>query len=165
MAFFRRPSLFVANGADEFSMRLTSDARQWLVAMADQLEELLSVDTDDTRRLFPTAYPDDPELDAGYQILSRDALIDSRKQSIEVMRASADSDVVSGDQLSAWMGIVNDLRLVLGTRLDVSEDDHDIDFNDPEIETILVYHELGYVLSEIVDALESTLPPPADEHD
>ena len=62
--------------------------------LADQLEQSLDVDTDDTDRLFPTAYPDDPELDAGYQILAREQLIDSRREAIELMRTSADSDVV-----------------------------------------------------------------------
>ena len=143
-------------------MNLTSDARRWLVGMADQLETLLTADTDDTRRLFPTAYPDDPELDAGYQILAREQLIDGRKEAIELLRRSADAEQVTAEQLTAWMGIVNDLRLVLGTRLDVSEDDTEIDFDDPNVDAYIAYHELGLVLSEIVDALTTTLPPPAE---
>ena len=31
---------------------------------------------------------------------------------------------MTGEQLSAWMGILNDFRLVLGTMLDVSEEDN-----------------------------------------
>ena len=160
MAFFRRARLFEATGPDEFSVRLTTDARRWLVAMADQLEVLLTVDTDDTRRLFPTAYPDDPELDAGYQILAREQLVDDRREAIELLRRSVDAEVVNADELAAWMGIVNDLRLVLGTRLDVSEDDTEIDMDDPDVDAYIAYHELGLVLSEIVDALSTTLPPP-----
>lgn len=163
MGFFRRSRLFKSVGDDGYSVHLNEDARRWLVAMADQLEALLTSDSNDTRRLFPTAYPDDPELDAGYQILARDELIDGRKEAIDLLRQSANADVVTGEELTAWMGIVNDLRLVLGTRLDVSEDDANIDFDDPNIDAYLAYHELGLVLSEIVDALSSTLPPPDDE--
>ncbi len=163
MAFFRRRQFFKPAGDNQFAVELAPESRQWLVSMADQLEQLLTIDTDDTRRLFPTAYPDDPELDAGYQILAREQLIDSRRESIELMRASASNDVVTEDELMAWMGIINDLRLVLGTRLDVSEDDQELDFDDPDIEAHLAYHELGMVLSEIVDALTTTLPPPEDD--
>jgi len=166
MGFFRRSRLFEPAGDDGFSVNLTADARRWLVAMADQLETLLTVDTDDTRRLFPTAYPDDAELDAGYQILARDGLIDGRREAIDLLRKSADAETVTAEELTAWMGIVNDLRLVLGTKLDVSEDDTDIDFDDPNVDAYVAYHELGLILSDIVDALTSTLPavpqPPPD---
>jgi hypothetical protein len=51
------------------------------------------------------------------------------------------------------MGAVNDLRLVLGTRLDVTEDMDDIELDDPRAPAFHVYHYLTYVLSEIVNAL------------
>ncbi|MGF1595411.1 MAG: DUF2017 family protein [Acidimicrobiales bacterium] len=168
MPLFRRPRLFKPLGLDDdgrvvFAVRLAPEARSWLIGLADQLEQLLETDADDTRRLFPTAYPDDPELDAGYQILARQQLIDQRRAAIESMRRTVDSEVMDDEALGAWMGIVNDLRLVLGTRLDMGEDDHDLDRDDPEIETKLLYHELGGLLAEIVDALSSALPDPDDE--
>lgn len=164
MPLFRRPRLFRPSGDGSFTVELAPESRAWLVGLADQLETLLTVDTEHTRRLFPTAYPDDPELDAGYQILARDQLIDSRKEAIEIMRRTAEQDVVTDEELGAWMGIVNDLRLVLGTRLDVSEDSGpDLDPDDPDFEAHLTYHELSVVLSEIVDALTGTLPPPEDD--
>ncbi len=162
MPLFRRPRLFTPVGDDQFAVALDADARRWLVELADQLDQLLSVDTDVTRRLFPTAYPDDPERDAGYQVLARDQLIDSRRDAIELMRRTIETDTMTAEELSAWMGIVNDLRLVLGTRLDVSEDDDGLDPDDPSYDEHLVYHELGAVLSEIVDAMTATLPPPED---
>ena len=56
------------------------------------------------------------------------------------------------------MGAVNDLRLVLGTRLDVSEDDHDVDPDAPDGPARLVYHYLGWLLEEIVDACMTRRP-------
>ena len=167
MPLFRRPRLFTAKGMNadgvvEFSVNLAPEARAWVVDLADQLDQLLRVDTEDTKRLFPTAYPNDPELDAGYQILAREQLIDSRREAIELMRNSVDSDVLDEAEMAAWMGIVNDLRLVLGTRLDVSEDDDELDVDDPQMDAKLLYHELGGLLTEIVDALMGTLPDPAD---
>ena len=49
---------------------------------------------------------------------------------------------------------------MLGTRLDVSEDDLDVDPDDPDAPAHAVYHYLGMLLGEVVDALEADLPPP-----
>ena len=51
---------------------------------------------------------------------------------------------------------------MLGTRLDVSEDDHDVDPDDPDAPAHAVYHYLGMLLGEVVDALEADLPPPPE---
>ncbi|MEL7159054.1 MAG: DUF2017 family protein [Actinomycetota bacterium] len=158
MAFFRRPRLFKAT-SDGFRVELEPEVRSWVLSLAHQLGTLLDGDVDELRRLFPTAYPDDPERDAGYQILARQQLIDSRREAIRLMEETVERPVLTEEELAAWMGIVNDLRLVLGTRLDVSEDDTEIDPDDPEAELHLLYHQLGYLLSEIVDALTGTLHP------
>jgi hypothetical protein len=57
---------------------------------------------------------------------------------------------------------MNDLRLVLGTRLDVSEDLREVDADDPDVAAYAVYDYLGYVVSEAVDALAEALPPPTE---
>ena len=46
--------------------------------LVGQLREQLLASTDDPslRRLFPPAYPDDAERDAGYQVLARDELLE-----------------------------------------------------------------------------------------
>ena len=162
MPLFRRPRLFRRSGSS-FEVNLAPEARAWIVELADQLEQLLDGERDDTRRLYPTAYPDDAERDAGYQVLAREQLADHRREAIAVMRATVDRDQLSGDELSAWMHIVNDLRLVLGTRLDVSEDDVEPDPEADDFEAHLLYHQLGLVLSEIVDALTGALPPPQSD--
>ena len=61
------------------------------------------------------------------------------------------------------MHVVNDVRLVLGTRLDVSEDsDLDVDPEHPDHTLHVLYHELGMILSEIVDALMNALDDDPD---
>ncbi len=162
MAFFRRPRLF-RRTRDGFAVELDPEIRVWVLGLAHQLSDLLDGDGEELTRLFPTAYPDDPERDAGYQILSRHQLIDSRREAIALMEETVEKSVLTEDELSAWMGIVNDLRLVLGTRLDVSEDDDEVDPDDPDAPLHLLYHQLGFLLGEIVDALTGALPPPRDD--
>lgn len=131
-----------------------------LIALGDQLDEVLDSDTPELRRLFPTAYTDDEEKDAGYQILARSSLTDQRRAAIETVRRTATSPILTEDELTDWMALVNDLRLVIGTRLDVSEDDDrsDIDPSSPEGNLYEIYYLLTYLLQEIVDALSSALP-------
>ena len=58
------------------------------------------------------------------------------------------------------MGTLNSLRLVLGTRLDVDEELPTLDPDDPLAPAYAVYEYLGWLLSQVVDALSPDLPPP-----
>jgi hypothetical protein len=151
-----------SNGDGSFAFEFPTHVPDLVVHLGDQLDTILDTDVPDLNRLFPTAYPHDPERDAGYQILARGELIDHRRNSLDVVRDTATARVLTEDQLTAWMHVVNDLRLVLGTRLDVSEDDVDLDDDDPLLPALEVYRLLGAVLSEIIEALTDTLPPPGD---
>ena len=85
------------------------------------------------RRLFPTAYHDDAERDREYQQLVRDELLDRRLAALDIVDSHrSTADELDEAQLSAWMRRVNDLRLVLGTRLDVCEDRRRLDADDPD---------------------------------
>lgn len=153
-------------GTDRYRISLPEAEAELLRTLVPQLRELLATGLSENdpslTRLFPTAYANDPELDAGYQALVRDELLEKRFATLDVIEdllATSDGGEVDGDQLSAWMRAVNDLRLVLGTRLDVSEDDEpdDLDPTDPESQAWAIYHYLGMLVSVIVDALAGEL--------
>ncbi|MEL6983247.1 MAG: DUF2017 family protein, partial [Actinomycetota bacterium] len=133
-------------GDGTFQVTLPAETRHGLLTLAEQIEEVQTTDRPELRRLFPTAYPDDPERDAGYQIFARDQLIEKRQEAVRIIRETVDAEVLDVEQLSAWMAILNDYRLVLGTMLDVSEDDHEIDFESPDAGAYLLYHELGQLV-------------------
>lgn len=163
MALFRRQRMFVPKGDDQFEVKLSPEAVQGILSLATELEELQSTDRPETRRLFPTAYPDDPERDAGYQIFARDQLIEKRRNAVAVIRETASAETLTGEELAAWMGVLNDLRLVLGTMLDVSEDDDEIDMASPDADSRLLYGYLGEVVHHMVEALTTALPEPEDD--
>ena len=150
-------------GPDRYRIQLPEQEREVLRSLVPQLRELLTTDDPSLTRLFPTAYPDDPERDAGYQALVRDELLEKRFASLDVLEATIDAAdgrrELSGDELSAWMLALNDLRLVLGTRLDVTEDDDagDIDPSDPDAPAWAIYHYLAMLLTFVVDALAEKL--------
>jgi hypothetical protein len=140
----------------DFELRLPEDERALLRNVVPQLRQLLDGDLADPalRRLFPTAYADDPERDREYQALVRDELADRRRASVELVLATVDASELDEEQLTAWMHAVNDLRLVLGTRLDVGEDtDPEPHPDDPDGPLLVLYGYLGYLLEAIVEAL------------
>lgn len=149
-------------GRDRFKVDLPDVERELLRSLFPQLRELLASDDPSLTRLFPTAYPDDPERDAGYHALVRDELLEKRFASLDLVESTLTADgavELDGDELASWMRAVNDLRLVLGTRLDVGEDDDPIEFDpaDPDAAAWQVYHYLGGLLSFIVEALAGDL--------
>ena len=146
-------------GPDRYRIALPEAEQELLRTLVPQLRDLLTTDDPSITRLFPTAYANDPERDAGYQALVRDELLEKRFASLDVLEQTVDGGELSGDELSAWMRALNDLRLVLGTRLDVTEDDDpaDIDPEDPDAPAWAVYHYLAMLLTFIVDALAEDL--------
>jgi hypothetical protein len=142
--------------AGSYEIRLPDEERALLGALAPQLRDLLGGDLDEptVRRLFPTAYADEPERDREYQALVRDALADRRRAAVETLLATLNESVLTEEQLLAWMGSVNDLRLVIGTHLDVSEDTELVpDPEDPDAPLLAAYGYLGFLLESIVEAL------------
>jgi hypothetical protein len=84
-----------------------------------------------------------------------DDLMRRRQAALDIVDETIDADQLDEDQLTAWMGAINDLRLVLGTRLDVSEDmDIDaLDNDDPLTPAFALYGYLGWLQEQIVAAL------------
>jgi hypothetical protein len=138
---------------------LPDEERELLGELAAQLRDLLLADEDpNLRRLYPSAHAEDRALDEDYQSLVHGTLVEGRLGALDTLDATLDQKVLTDDELGCWMGAVNDLRLVLGTRLDVSEDDQDVDPDAPDGPARLVYHYLGWLLEEIVTVMSEGLP-------
>ena len=71
------------------------------------------------------------------------------------MEASIDADRLTEDQLLSWLGVLNDLRLVLGTRLEITEETTQDDFapDDPRAQSFALYAYLTWLVDAIVGAL------------
>jgi hypothetical protein len=152
-------------GAGRYEVKLRPSERVLMGDLVVQLREQLLASTDDpsVRRLFPPAYPDDPERDAGYQVLTRDELLEHRLAALDTVEGSLDGDELDDAGLRAWMSTLNSLRLVLGTRLDVDEELPALADDDPLAPAYAVYEYLGWLLSQVVDVLSRDLPPPSPD--
>jgi hypothetical protein len=148
------------NRDGDFEVRLPEAERELLHTMVGALRAALDGDVraePALRRLFPPAYAEaaEQEAEAEYQEMMHDELLASRRAALDVLEATAARTRLDEPELLAWMTALNQLRLVLGTRLDVSEDDPPFpDPGDPTAALHEVYHYLGVLLEAVLDALE-----------
>jgi hypothetical protein len=146
-----------------YRVDLDSWERDLLRTLPGQLRELLATDDPALERLFPPAYlGDDEETEARneeYRRLMRGDLLGRKQSSLDVVEATIDATELDEEQLVAWMGAINDVRLVLGTRLDVSEDmgEDPFDDDDPRAPAYGLYVYLAHLQEWIVRALSSAL--------
>jgi hypothetical protein len=142
---------------DEGGIRLLipEPERELLRRVALDLGSLLKQDADDPalERLFPPAH-DDHELEREYRDLTRGQLLSGRTKALETLCATTDRDVLTADEADAWLRALNDLRLVLGTRIGVTEDlDWDaVDATHPQAHQLAIYGYLSWLQEELVAA-------------
>ena len=150
-SLFRRPIRRTRSG--RYALNLSADERTLLSTLAPQLRTLLSdPDAPGLRRLFPPAYGEDVDADKQeeYARLMQEDLVERHGGALEVLERTASADELSAEELDAWARALNHLRLVIGTTLDVSEDDDPRTRDDAEHQ---VYYHLGYLQEWVVEAL------------
>jgi hypothetical protein len=142
---------------DKVGLRLDAQERLLLSDLLDELERLLD-DPDDPelRRLFPPAYSDRAD-DEQYRSLVRDQLVSGRSKALATVRETLAGDTLDLDQADQWLRALNDMRLVLGTRWDVTEqlDYGTLDLNEPRGREVAVYGYLSWLQEQLVEALGS----------
>jgi hypothetical protein len=140
----------------DFRLRLSDVERELLRGLPTELLGLLAADPDDPslRRLRPSAYEDDAEAEDEYRRLMQDELEEGRREALRVLAESSARDRLTAEELDAWLRALTDLRLALGTRLDVTEDtyDREIDPSDPQAYELSVFAYLSWLQEQAVEA-------------
>ena len=141
---------------DGARLRLPKEERQLLRELVANLEARLSDETgdDDLRRLFPPAYDTAPDDEAEYRRLQRGELVDGHRQALRVVESTIERDQLTGEELDAWLKALNELRLVLGTGLDITEESYMRwpDPRDPDARERALYLYLSALQEEAVTA-------------
>lgn len=155
------------------AVRLLPRERRVLGALVSELaaqtaleaQDEVDLNDDGLARLWPDALDGDLAGSAAFRDMVASDLDALRAHRFAVVAETLDSDHLDGPQASAWLGAVNDLRLVHGTRLGVSEETGSapLDEADPEAGRTLVFLWLGWVEEQLVDALAAGLPEVTDE--
>jgi hypothetical protein len=141
-----------------FDVRLPEREREVLRALPDQMRALLDdADPEDlaVRRLFPSAYLDDEAASADFDGVVRGDLERQRREALDTLARTVDEPAVAEDDLLSWLSVVNDVRLVIGVRLAVTEGSTAADFAGDEeaSSSYALYAYLTYLEEEIVEAL------------
>lgn len=149
---------------------LVEEVRQLLTARsaanpADELAVLTGMTTgpstrpDDRvlARLLPDFTRDDPGLAGALRSLHEPALIEAKQEMVsavlDALPPQGGRVELAPTQADLWLGALNDVRLALGTALDVSEDMPDqLDAEDPRAPHLGVYQWLTYVQDALVQA-------------
>ena len=153
---YRRP---VRPLGDVYALDLTGEERDVVRRLLGELRSLVDEDDASVQRLFPPAHRDDPEASDAFAALARDGLVAGRRTAIDAVLSSVDRDRLSHAEVEAWCGALNDLRLVLGERLGVTEDLYveGIDRRDPRAPQLALYGWLTWLQGEIVEVLATRL--------
>jgi hypothetical protein len=132
--------------------------------LLDQLEQLLAADAEDVgddpvlARLLPDGHRGDAEIAADYREMTESALRGGKADDLAIVRATLPAQGgevrLDADQAAAWLRSSNDLRLALGTRLDIQDDtEPPEEITGEEDQQLAVYYWLTAMQGSLVDAL------------
>jgi hypothetical protein len=167
---------FRRNRSEGFDVVLEAGEAAVLTRLCEELTTLLSIDEGEEpeaadpvlERLFPRAYLDPTEEDAesDWQRLVHGDLLDGRRRALATvegtlaaaeLRRNRFELTLSEEQALDWLAVLNDARLALGTRLEVTEDLDlsGLDPDDPDTAPFAVYWWLGVLEERLIDALSA----------
>jgi len=166
-------------GEDRFALHLEPHVREIIGSLIDELRGAMRARADGAgesatswsgpagdaadpvARLYPPAFPDDAEAEAAWADLVRPGLDDARTRRLERMETTLAADELDETAAAAWLGGLNDMRLVLGAQLGIAEDDPPpVAASDADATRRMVFDYLGFLVASFVDALAEGLPEP-----
>jgi hypothetical protein len=109
-------------------------------------------------RLFPDAYVGDEESASEFRRFTRRTMRETKARNAEVLLGTLERAEVrltlTEDEALAWLKALNDVRLVLGSRLGITQENaHDVDDLDEIDGTRYFYEILGFLQSSLIDTL------------
>jgi len=146
-------------------VELEGDEAEILRRLIAEFELLLQaelVDDPVNQRLFPQAYLD-PSDNEAYNELTGGELRNTKKQAARLVsdrlgRRGGFKGTIADGEVDAWLTLLTDLRLAIGTRLGVTEDDmaEDVAADSPDAQAYAVMHWLGWLQESLLTALIGT---------
>ena len=117
-------------------------------------------------RLLPDAYGDDEAAATEFRRFTEGDLRAGKRAcatavlaTLAPLSGSGGRLVLDRDEVDAWLGCLNDLRLVLGTRLEVTEETDVVpDADDPRSHALQVYGWLGWLQESLLSCVDPRAP-------
>jgi hypothetical protein len=161
--------MFKRVGSGRVRASLARQELELLQTLPGELLTVLDSGDDDPagERLFPPAYlqPEDAEAATEYQDLMHEELVTGKRSAADLVTESLErasrhgsrwSVDLSEEEAMAWLGVLNDVRLTLGVRLDIKDDlDGELDEADPRAPGLRLLYYLGSLEENLLEALAS----------
>jgi hypothetical protein len=117
-------------------------------------------------RLLPAAYGDDDKAAAEFRRYTEGDLRAGKRANATTLLATlarvgdrGGRLLLDRDEADAWLGALNDVRLVLGVRLEVTEETYlDVPGDDPRSQALHVYGWLGWMQESLLGCLDPRAP-------
>jgi hypothetical protein len=153
---------FVPTGTGGARLLLDDMETHVIRQLASEMRALLDggrIDRGDPvyERLFPAVY-EDAKDEASFRELVGNDLVRQKLEALDSVESALGeytSEVtLENESLDTWLACLTDLRLAIGTRLDVDEERMaaEIDATDPEGRSLAVLHWLGWLQEGVLRA-------------
>jgi hypothetical protein len=151
---------------------LSAAERAMLASLPAQLEPIITGAASDDRaarvhaRLYPAAY-EDPVLEGEYRDLAGEDLVEGRVDALQTFARTLRAGRTTGrswtvdlgpDEAQAWLGVVNDARLVLSDVVGIVSEEQWEDGPDPDDGASMLLWYLGWLEEQLVAAMMGSLP-------
>lgn len=150
-------------GPGRFAVKLSVQERDAVRTFTVQLRTLLTSENpssdDAVARLFPPALPDDVLGNLEYEQHHGDDLLLGRLAALDTVERTLEREELTEEELLAWLGSLNSIRLVVGTRLGVTEESTGADFAGDEqmSEMFSLYGYLTWLQGWVIEVLDEEL--------
>ena len=150
------------SGDSSLKIKLNAQEATLLRQVVDEITQVIAGEeaTPVHERLFPDAF-EDPEETKKYNTMVRDELKAHKLSALNSMRetlgeAGRVNATLSTSESHLWLTALTDIRLAIGVRLDVSEEDmgREPDPADPDGLALVVLHWLGWLQETMVENLD-----------
>lgn len=133
-----------------------------LADLGAEPEEVATPEDPALARLFPDAYRDDEKAAAEFRRYTEGELRSGKRGRARCALESLPEEKggrfdLNEEQAQCWLGALNDLRLILGSRFGLADDGQepgaDLAPGDPLRAYVPAYHYLGYLQETLLEAL------------
>lgn len=140
-----------------YDVRLSSEERSILGSLPAQVIPLIEISDSSAQRIFPPAYSSDVSAEAEYRQMVGSSLQAHHVDALKLLETTSETEKLTAQDAESWLGAINSLRLILGTRLDVSEEMTPLPDGDPRVQGMALYHWLSWLQEQLVSAMSDSL--------
>ena len=140
---------------DRYKLDLHPQIRQLLSDLKQTTLDHIEEGSPAAKRIYPIAYSGSAEMEMDFEKLTRKPLMNHHRENLALFESSLSKSVLTQNEVLAWIGSLNDMRLVLGTALDLDEDQPSPSADDPNYEGYVIYDLLTYLQGVLIEEIQN----------